>query len=167
LNIFPFPSDSNSNPHQNQGLPAEYADWLQDLKPRTCLLVHWLASMGAIYEPDAPTHDKARKFAGKRVLLGKLVENTDESLSNKTSRLIENKDFDLYVAYLMWLRFNEYVPRRFVLPEGRTKVLGWVRQQLRRTELTDEETIVELQYQIDRIHYSLGETDEIQSYFKA
>jgi predicted glycoside hydrolase/deacetylase ChbG (UPF0249 family) len=62
---------------------------------------------------------------------------------------------------------NEYVPRRFVLPEGRTKVLAWVRQQLRRSELTDEETIVELQYQIDRINELMGETDEIQSYFKA
>jgi len=148
-------------------MAADYAVWLQDLKPRTCLLVHWLSNMGAIYEPDAPTHDKAKKFAGKRILLGKLVEGSDEVLSNKTTWLIENREFDLYVAYLMWLRFNEYVPRRFVLPEGRTKVLGWVRQQLHRSELTDDETVVELQYQIDHIKESLGETDEIQSYFKA
>jgi hypothetical protein len=102
LNPFPFPSDSSS--HQNPHIAAEYAVWLQDLKPRTCLLVHWLASMGAIYEPNAPTHYKARKFASKRVLLGKLVESSDELLSNKTNWLIENREFDLYVAYLMWLR---------------------------------------------------------------
>ena len=169
MNSFPS-SQSDFNPFQNPVFAADYAVWLHDLRPRTCLLVHWLANLGALYDPGSHTHDKARKFAQKRALLGKLVESSDEILSRKTSRLIENQDFDLYVAYLMWLRFNEYVPRRFVLPEGRSKVLSWVRGQLRRPELTDEETIAELEFQIARIEEDLGEWgefDEWNSFFKA
>lgn len=142
-------------------LTTEYAAWLDTLRPRTCLLVHWLANMGAVRDPGQDTREKARRFAEKRLLLGRLVDNRGGEIKDRTGWLLDNGEFDLYVSYLMWLRFVEYVPSRFVLPGGREQVLSWVRTQLRRPELTDSETVGELQWQVSRLRKSWGPSDEI------
>ncbi|HEX8465395.1 MAG TPA: hypothetical protein VF627_12335 [Abditibacterium sp.] len=137
----------------------DYAAWLSDLKPRTCLLMHWLAALGAVREPGAAVRLRAHQFAAKRRLLGRLVDATNHPASDKTQWLLQNGEFDLYVAWLMWLRFQEYVPARFVLPAGRERVLIWVRGQLRRPELSDAETLGELQWQVERIAKQWHETE--------
>lgn len=133
-----------------------YATWLGELRPRTCLLMHWLANLGAVQEPGEPVRTKARRFAEKRYLLGHMVETGDVDTTEKTSWLQANGELDIYVAWLMWLRFQEYVPGRFVLPQGREKVLSWVRTQLRRPELNEEETIGELRWQVERLRRNWG-----------
>jgi hypothetical protein len=131
-----------------------YSLWLSDLKPRTCLLVHWLSNLGAVPDPGEQVRRKARRFAVKRSLLGHFIEEYGGEARDKTDWLMENDEFDTYIAWLMWLRFQEYVPNRFVAPAGREKVLQWVRTQLRRPELTDKETLGELRWQIDRLRES-------------
>ena len=130
----------------------EYATWLSQLRPRTCLLMHWLANLEAVQEPGEQVRQKARRFAEKRRFLGQLVDEFNAEASDKTHWLMQSGDFDNYMAWLMWLRFREYVPARFVAPAGQEKVLRWIRGQLRRPELTDLETIGELQWQIERLH---------------
>jgi hypothetical protein len=120
--------------------------------------------MGAVHDPGQDTREKARRFAEKRLLLGRLVDNRGGEIKDRTAWLLDNGEFDLYVSYLMWLRFVEYVPSRFVLPGGREQVLSWVRTQLRRPELTDSETIGELQWQVNRLRKSWGTTDDIDSW---
>lgn len=132
----------------------EYSSWLGDIRPRTCLLVHWLSGLGAVPDPGDPVRSKARRFAEKRSLLGHIVQEYDREARVKTDWLIDNGELDIYVAWLMWLRFQEYVPGRFVAPTGREKVLQWVRKQIRRPELNDEETLVELKWQVDRLRKS-------------
>jgi hypothetical protein len=136
----------------------EYSSWLCALKPRTCLLMHWLADLGAVPDPGDPVRAKARRFANKRTLLGTLFEENGGESRDKAGWLIENGELDTYVAWLMWLRFQEYVPGRFVAPEGRQKVLSWVRDQLRRPELTDQETLGELCWQAERLRSYWGES---------
>jgi hypothetical protein len=131
-----------------------YALWLSDLRPRTCLLVHWLFDLGAVPDPGEPVRHKARRFAAKRSLLGHIIEEYNGESRDKTDWLVQNGEFDIYVAWLMWLRFQEYIPNRFVTPLGRQNVLQWVRTQLRRVELTDEETLGELHWQIHRLRNS-------------
>lgn len=145
---------------------APYQRWLGDVRPRTCLLMHWLFELGAVSDPGGTVHNQAKRFADKRALLGRLVDRRGGEVSRKTNWLIDNGEFDLYVAYLMWLRFNEYVPRRFVLPEGQARVLAWVRTQLRRPELTDSETVGELLWQAERLKSAWGgELDSARSIF--
>ncbi|BCM92112.1 hypothetical protein IAD21_03991 [Abditibacteriota bacterium] len=138
------------NPSFFSGEATTYGAWLDDLRPRTCLLVYWLSSLGALPEPPRQIQQRARKFAWKKTLLSRLIENS-ESLS-KTDEMLESDDFDTFVAHLLWMRFVEYVPARFVSEQSRAQVLGWVRAQLRRDELSDEETVRELQWQAERIH---------------
>ena len=85
-----------------------------------------------------------------------MVDSGDTETREKTCSLQANGDLDIYVAWLMWLRFHEYVPGRFVLPQGRERVLSWVRTQLRRPELTDEETLGELRWQVERLRKEWG-----------
>ena len=75
--------------------------------------------------------------------------------------MLEENDFDLYVAYLLWMRFVEYVPQRFVSRESRAQLLKWVREQLGRPELCDTETVRELQWNAERIRarWSVGESE--------
>jgi hypothetical protein len=127
-----------------------YGAWLDDLRPRTCLLVYWLSSLGALPVPPRQVQERARKFAWKKTLLSRLIENP-ESLS-KTEELLESDDFDAFVAHLMWMRFVEYVPARFVSSQCRAQVLGWVRSQLQRDELSDEETVCELNWRVEHIY---------------
>ena len=128
-----------------------YTDWLENLTPRTCLLMHWLGNLGVVDDPGQAVRAKARRFAEKRMLLGRLVDGNPGELGSRTQWLIENGEFDIYVAWLMYLRFVEYVPQRFVRPGGRDRVLNWVRGQLKRPELNAEETVGELRYQIERV----------------
>lgn len=148
--------DTSSEPLFLDPHAGAYATWVSDLTPRTCLLMHWLANLGAVREPGENVRSKARRFADKRYFLGHVVEASNADSREKTSSLVANGDFDIYVAWLMWLRFQEYVPGRFVLPDGREKVLSWIRTQLRRPELTAEETLGELRWQAERIRKNLG-----------
>lgn len=157
---FPFPSFPSFSPN----LSVQYALWLQDLRPRTCLLVQWLAAMGAVPHPGEATARKAQRFASKRALLGEIVDRSTGPTPVRIARLIEDDDFDLYVTYLMWLRFREYVPARFVLPGGTEQVLKWVRAQLRRPELNDSETLDELLWHARRIGEFWEEEWEISSH---
>lgn len=144
--------------------PAEYGAWLGDLRPRTCLLLFWLARLGAVPPTNDAVSRKAHRFAGKRSLLGRLVDGTQGPTRDKVAHLIASDELDTYVAWLMWLRFQEYVPHRFVLPQGRERVLDWVRGQLRRPELTPTETLGELHWQIERLRSdwsdAWGDADE-------
>ena len=137
------------NPSFLSGEATTYGAWLDDLRPRTCLLVYWLAGLGALPAPPRQIQERAQKFAWKKTLLSRLIENS-ESLS-KTEDMLESDDFDAFVAYLLWMRFVEYVPARFVSYDSRAQVLNWVRSQLRREELSDEDTVRELHWQIERI----------------
>ncbi|RYG74153.1 hypothetical protein EON80_02620 [bacterium] len=149
------------------GVAREYSSWLGDIKPRTCLLMHWLSDLGAVPDPGDPVRYKAKRFAEKRGLLGHMVEEYGGDAFEKTGWLVRNGELDTYVAWLMWLRFQEYVPGRFVTPVGREKVLEWVRTQLRRPELNDEETIGELRWQVDRLRKSWGESrDDLHPKFE-
>jgi hypothetical protein len=65
--------------------------------------------------------------------------------------LLQDDDFDVFVTHLLWMRFVEYVPARFVSRENRACVLNWVRSQLKRSELNDDETVRELQWHAERI----------------
>lgn len=141
-------------------IAADYAAWLSEIKPRTCLLVKWLAELGAVPDPNPHVRARATRFAEKRWLLGAMVDKRGGETVNKTLTLIEQGDFDIYVAWLMWLRFVEYVPARYVLPEGRERVLAWVRDQLHRQELTDKETVEELHWQANRIRESWGDNND-------
>ncbi len=138
---------------------ADYGTWLNGLKPRTCLLMHWLADIGAVAEPGWDVRAKARRFAQKREFLGRLVEESDE-LNAKAEWLLENDEFEIYVTWLMWLRFMEYVPHRFILPQGHEKVLAWVRGRLGRPELTAQETRNELRWQANRLNEVLVSRDD-------
>ena len=139
---------------------VEYSLWLETLRPRTCLLVHWLANLGAVDDPGFTVRNTARRFADKRLLLGRLVDRGGGETSDKTNWLLEHGEFDIYVAWLMWLRFMEYVPTRFVKEDGRDRVLAWIRTQLRRPELTADETIVELRWQANRLRETWGTADQ-------
>ncbi|RYX83762.1 hypothetical protein EON83_13390 [bacterium] len=138
------------NPSFLSGEATTYGAWLDDLRPRTCLLVYWLSSLGALPAPPRQVQERAQKFAWKRSLLSRLIENP-EALA-KTDDMLASDDFDIFVAHLLWMRFVEYVPNRFVSQQSRAQVLSWVRSQLRRSELSDEETVRELQWQAERIH---------------
>ncbi len=140
----------------------EYEQWTKDLKPRTCLVLHWLADLGAIPEPGVQARWKAMRLTDKHSLLVMLLGRSDD-LNERANQLLDNGDLDIYVAWLLWMRFLEYVPGRFVLPGGREKVLAWVRIQLRRPELTAKETVVELQWQAEQIRREWP--DEVPAWF--
>lgn len=129
----------------------EYLSWLHGLRPRTCLIVHWLADMGALPEPGPGVRRKALRFAGKRELMVSMMGRRDDVIADNTLELLGRGDFEIYSAWLMWLRFQEYIPGRFVLPGGREKILAWIRSLLRRPELNTQETLVELQWQVERM----------------
>ncbi len=131
------------------GEATTYGAWLDDLRPRTCLLVYWLSSLGALPAPPRQIQERAQKFAWKKTLLSRLIENPDALL--KTDEMLESDDFDVFVAHLLYMRFVEYVPARFVSNQSRAQVLSWVRDQLGRSELSDEETVRELNWQVERI----------------
>jgi hypothetical protein len=139
---------------------AAYREWLSDLRPRTCLLVQWLVSQGALADPGHEVREKARRFATKSTLLGRLVDGQGGPVARKVTTLLHAGDFEIYVAWLLWMRVEEYVPGRFLLPGGREKVLQWVREQLRRPELTPQETLRELWWHADRIRTELGDHND-------
>ena len=85
-------------------------------------------------------------------LAAAVVSNTKPASSQRRwERLIANDDLDVYVAWMLWLRYVECIPQPFVLPGGREKVLAWVRGKLRRPELTAMETERELWWQAERM----------------
>lgn len=141
---------------------TDYEQWISDLRPRTCLVLHWLADLGAVPEPGPLARWKAMRLTDKRSLLVMLLGRSDD-LNERANQLLDNGDLDVYVAYLLWMRFLEYVPGRFVVPGGRDKVLQWVRLQLRRPELTAKETITELHWQAEQIRREWP--DEVPSWF--
>ncbi|RYE43909.1 MAG: hypothetical protein EOP21_07425 [Hyphomicrobiales bacterium] len=145
-----FALEPSFNPSFLSGEATTYGAWLDDLRPRTCLLVYWLSSLGALPAPPRQVQERAQKFAWKKTLLSRLIENP-QSLS-MTEDLLESDDFDVFVAHLMWMRFVEYVPARFVSNQSRTQVLSWVRSQLQRAELSDEETVRELNWRVEHIY---------------
>lgn len=147
--VFIFALEPSFDPSFLSGEAITYGAWLDDLRPRTCLLVYWLSSLGALPEPSRQVQQRAMRFAWKKTLLSRLIE-TPEAL-RQTEKMLAENDFDLYVAYILWMRFVEYVPRRFVSEESRTQLLKWVRTQLGRPELSDEETVRELYWNVERI----------------
>ncbi len=155
----PAISRSHATPRGKKYSQTEYRDWLNDLCPRTCLLVQWLSSMGVMEDPGPKVRAKARRFSEKSTLLGRIVDNRGGETVQKTSTLLSKGDFEIYVAWLMYLRFCEYVPPRFVQPGGREKVLHWVKTQLRRPELTSDEALRELLWHSERLSTELGEND--------
>jgi hypothetical protein len=141
-------------------MAAEYGAWVNSLHPRTCLVVHWLADIGALAEPGPLVRDKALRLVGKTGLLEVVLVRSNEELAARTITLMDNGDLDVYVAWMLWLRYVECVPKRFVLPGGREKVLAWVRTKLRRPELTGEETERELWWQAERMLEACGADDD-------
>ena len=139
--------------------PLEFWAWTQDLSPRNCLVVNWLAELGAIPDPGQSVRQRARRLSGKLNLIESMACYCDDSLNGKARELINKGDLEAYVAWFLWLRFVETVPRRFLLPDGREKVLNWVKGQLRRPELTLEETLQELWWRADLIRQESGEED--------
>jgi len=139
--------------------PLEFWAWTCDLPPRTCLVVNWLADLGAVPDPGTQVRERARRFSRKLTLIEAMACQCDESLTGKAQQLLDNGDLDAYVAWFLWLRFVETVPRRFLLPGGRDRVLGWVKDQLRRPELTPQETLREMWWRADLIRRDSGEED--------
>lgn len=138
------------------GAISEYQLWLATLRPRTCLVVHWLADLGAVAEPGRQVRDKALLFGKKSALISSLSERANETTILKVNGLcdlgvLDESSLRTYATWVMWLRFQEYIPRRFVLPGGREKVIAWVRKRLYRPELTNSETLCELHWQAAQI----------------
>lgn len=138
------------------GAVSEYQLWLATLRPRTCLVINWLADLGAVAEPGRTVRAKARRFAAKNSFVGVMAERTNEAAMLRVNSLcdlgvLDDRSLHTYAIWVMWLRFQEYVPRRFVLPGGRDKVLVWVRERLYRPELTSAETLGELRWQAAQI----------------
>jgi hypothetical protein len=73
--------------------------------------------------------------------------------------MIDNGDLPAFVAWFLWMHFVDTVPRRFVLPGGRDKVIVWVKKQLNRPELTPQETLRELYWRADLMRRESGEED--------
>jgi hypothetical protein len=141
-------------------LIVEYRAWTASLHPRTCLTVHWLADLGALPEPGPVVRDKALRLLGKAGLLEVVMVRSNEELAIQSIALMDNGDLDLYVAWTLWLRYVECVPKSYVLPGGQDKVLAWVRAKLRRPELTAGETQRELWWQAERMLEACGVEDE-------
>jgi hypothetical protein len=142
--------------------PLEFWAWTQDLSPRTCLVVNWLAELGAVPDPGERVRERAMRFSNKVQLLETMACHRDEALSGRARQLIEQGDLDAYVAWFLWMNFVESVPRRFLLPTGRDRVLIWVKAQLRRPELTPAETLRELWWRADLIRRESGEEDVLK-----
>lgn len=139
--------------------PLAYWAWTQDLTPRTCLVVNWLADLGALPDPGETVRRRAQRFSQSLSLIERIACQRDESLNGKAQRLIEKGDLSAFVAWFLWLHFVETVPRRFVLPGGREKVLCWVKRQLHRPELTSSEALRELLWRAEMIRQESGEED--------
>lgn len=119
-------------------------------------MVQWLADLGVVAEPGRTVRAKAMRFAGKSVLLGAVAERTNETAILKVNGLcdlgvLDERSLRTYATWMLWLRFQEYVPHRFILPGGREKVIAWVRERLYRPELTAAETLHELRWQAEQI----------------
>jgi hypothetical protein len=142
--------------------PLEFWAWTQDLSPRTCLVVNWLAELGAVPDPGERVRERAKRFSNKVHLLETMACQRDEALSGRARQLIEQGDLDAFVAWFLWMNFVESVPRRFLLPTGRERVLSWVKTQLGRPELTPAETVRELWWRADLIRCEAGEDDVLK-----
>ena len=138
---------------------TEYVAWLRTLHPRTCLTVHWLADIGALPEPGLRVRDKALRFSNKSRLLEVVMVRSNEELESQTVSLMYNGDMDIYIAWHLYLRYVECVPRQHLLPDGHKKVMSWIRSKLRRFELTDAETEVELWHQARRMMKECGHAE--------
>lgn len=142
-------------------MDAEFHDWTQALAPRSCIVVNWLADLGAVPEPCATVRARAQRLTERFNLIESWACYRDESLNGKAERMIENGDLQAFVAWFLWMNFVDTVPRRFLLPQGREKVLGWVKLQLNRPELTPQETLNELLWRADLMRRESGEEDVI------
>jgi len=78
----------------------------------------------------------------------------------KTAHIVEYGDLDIYVAWTLWLRYIECVPKSFLLPDGEEKVLAYIRAKLRRPELTAKETELELWWQVERMLEECGDVED-------
>lgn len=152
-------SHQNQGPEPPSGPPLAFWAWTNELTPRSCLLVNWLADLGAVPDPGEAVRDKAQRFSQRLSLVEVMATHRDNSLQLKAQQLINNGDLAAYVAWFWWMRFVETVPHRFVLPGGRERVLDWVKSQLRRPELTPQETLRELHWRADLMHRDSGEED--------
>ena len=142
---------------RSQADEREYRQWARTLAPRTCLLLRWLHEREAVANPGESVLQRGARLAQKSGLLGSVVERRGGEVLEHTQTLLASGDFDMYVTWLLWLRFQEYIPTRFVLPGGRQRVLLWVREQLGRHELSPRETLHELQWQAARISATLDD----------
>ena len=93
-----------------------------------------------------------------------MAERTNDESVSRINNLfdigvLDYEDRHIYVTWIVWLRFQEYVPQRFVLPNGREKVLQWACERLRRPELNATETLEELRWQAQRISGEWEEPD--------
>ena len=138
---------------------AEFHRWTSDLSPRSCVVVNWLADLGALPEPSEQVRHRARRFTERLDLIESWANYRDETLNGKAQRMIDNGDLQVFVAWFLWMHFVDTVPRRFVLPGGRDKVIGWVKNQLNRPELTPRETIGELYFRAELMRQDSGEED--------
>ena len=143
----------------NSRYGAEFRHWSNGLAPRSCIVVNWLADLGAVPEPTETVRERALRFAERFNLIESWACYRDESLNDKATQMINNGDLQAFVAWFLWMNFVETVPRRFVLPGGREKILGWVKTQLHRPELTPRETLRELYWRADLMRRESGEED--------
>jgi hypothetical protein len=136
-----------------------YREWSSALTPRSCIVVNWLADLGAVPEPGEEVRARALRFAQRFNLIESWACYRDTSLNGKAQLMIENGDLPAFVAWFLWMHFVDTVPRRFVLPGGRDRVIGWVKGQLNRPELTPQETLRELYWRADLMRRDSGEED--------
>ncbi len=136
-----------------------YQEWTTVLTPRSCMVVNWLADLGALPEPGEQVRERAWRFAQRFDLIESWACYRDETLNRKAQQMIENGDLKAFVAWFLWMQFVDTVPHRFVLPGGREKILGWVKTQLNRPELTSRETLHELYWRADLMRRDSGEED--------
>lgn len=145
-----------SSPHPHY---AEFRNWTSALAPRSCIVVNWLADLGALPEPGETVRERALRFANRFHLIEAWACQRDESLNGKAEKMIDNGDLQAFVAWFLWMHFVDTVPRRFMLPGGREKILDWVKKQLNRPELTPQETLNELYWRADLMRHDVGEDD--------
>lgn len=146
----------------NPAYLKEFRTWSNNLAPRSCIVVNWLADLGAVPEPDEGVRQRALRFSQRLNLIESWACYRDESLNGKAEQMIENGDLQAFVAWFLWMHYVDTVPRRFLLPGGREKILSWVKTQLNRPELTPQETLTELYWRADLMRRDSGEEDVLK-----